>query len=215
MEGSTFVTDSEVITYINTSMAELHDILIQKFEDYYVSSATYTLPDDNPGALPTNFYKVLGVDLETSGSTYRLRRYTFQERNMFNSPLVLAGRPTNALYSIQGGEIKFIPADTASGTITLHYVPDPQQFASDGTDDSVRLVSKAPQVALGYEEYIVIDSAIKCLVKEESDVKIHLAQKEQLRRRIEEAAGRRDAGEPMAISDVTTGTHHDIIINWL
>ena len=64
MEGSTFVTDAEVRSYINVAMAELHDILVQKYEDYYVSETTYTLPiADNKGTLPDAFYKALGVDL--------------------------------------------------------------------------------------------------------------------------------------------------------
>ena len=47
MEGSTFVTDAEVIGYINVAMAEMHDILVTRYEDYYVESKQYTLPADN------------------------------------------------------------------------------------------------------------------------------------------------------------------------
>ena len=40
MEGSTFVSDAEIVDYINVAMAEVHDILVTKFEDYYVSTQT-------------------------------------------------------------------------------------------------------------------------------------------------------------------------------
>ena len=88
----------------------------------------------------------------------------------------------------------------------MFYVPEADQFATAGGDDSDQLKTNNRAVAPGYEEYIVIDAAIKCLLKEEADVTIHLVQRESARRRIEEAAGKRDAGEPYAISDVTTGT---------
>ena len=207
MEGSTFVTDVEVIGYINVAMSEVHDILVSRYEDYYVSSEPYTLPASNPGTLPATFYKALGVDFDSGGTTYRLRRFSFQERNKLNSPSMVAGRIADTLYAIQGAEIKFIPAPTVSGTATLWYVPEAQQFDSSGSGFmSVTIVTKAPAVAFGYEEYVVVDAAIKCLQKEESDVQILLVQKQQLKERIENAASNRDQGEPARITDSRAGT---------
>tara|TARA_R110001583_G_scaffold7573_2_gene37427 strand:- start:1196 stop:1858 length:663 start_codon:yes stop_codon:yes gene_type:complete len=213
MEGSTFVSDTEVIGYINVAMAEIHDILVDRYEDYYVESKQYTLPADNPGALPLSagsdkpFYKALGVDFNTGGTTYRLRRFSFQERNVYNSPAMVAGRVTNTLYAIQGAEIKFIPSPTVSGTATLWYVPEAQQFSTTESEYMAKTIqSKAPAVAFGYEEYVVVDAAIKCLQKEESDVQMLMVQKQQLKERIENAASNRDQGEPTAITDSRAGT---------
>jgi len=209
MENSTFVTEPEIRSYINVAMAELHDILVQKFEDYYIdSSTTYTLPiSGNKGTLPDSFYKMLGVDFAAGGSTYRVRPYKFQERNMYGKVATFSGIANNLTYHVQGNEIHFKPADALpSGIITIHFVPQADQFATDGSTDSEQLSLNNRAIAPGYEEYIVIDAAIKCLLKEESDVSVHMAQRESARRRIEEAAGKRDAGEPYAISDVTTGT---------
>ena len=218
MEGSTFVSDAEVITYINVAMAEMHDILVQRYEDYYVNTEVFTMPIGTEGVddvLPTDFYKALGVDFELGGTTYRLRRFSFQERNQFNSPAVVAGRVTNTLYQIRDNLIKFIPNPTVSGTVTLFYVPESQQFATDGTDDAVMVVTKAPQVARGYEEYVVVSAAINCLQKEESDIQILLVQKQQLKERIENAATNRDQGESTAITDVRKGTFLRDYINWV
>ena len=218
MEGSTFVSDAEVITYINVAMAEMHDILVQRYEDYYVNTQSYTLPiavEGTDDLLPEDFYKVLGVDFDVGGTTYRLRRFSFQERNQYNSPAVVAGRVTNTLYQVRDKLIKFIPTPTVSGTVTMFYVPESQQFATDGSDDAVQIVAKAPQVAFGYEEYVVVDAAIKCLQKEESDVQILLVQKQQLKDRIENAATNRDQGESVAITDVRKGTFLRDYINWV
>ena len=208
MEGSTFVTDAEIRSYINVAVAELHDILVQKYEDYYVAEATYTLPiADNKGTLPDKFYKMLGVDFTTSGNTFRVRPYKFQERNMYGNSSTSGGMANRLSYNVQGNEIHFRPADALpSGTVTIYYVPQADQWATNGSEDSEALSAQNRAVAPGYEEYIVIDAAIKCLLKEEADVTVHLVQRESARRRIEEAAGKRDAGEPYAISDVTTGT---------
>ena len=216
MEGSTFVTDAEVIAYINVAMAEMHDILVSRYEDYYVSSESYTLPADNPGTLPATFYKALGVDFDSGGTTYRLRRFSFQERNKLNSPSVVAGRIADTLYSIQGNQIKFIPAPTVSGTVTLYFVPEAQQFSTSESEYMDKTVAnKAPAVAFGYEEYVVIDAAIKCLQKEESDVQILLVQKQQLKERIENAASNRDQGEPARITDSRTGTFRRDLSRWV
>ena len=211
MVGSTFVSDAEIVDYINVAMAELHDILVTKFEDYYVKdssespkSGDYNLPADNPGTLPTDFYKALGVDLTVGGVTYRLKPYSFQERTTYNSPGIIAATITNTMYHIQGDKIKFIPDPTVSGTAKLHYVPEAARFDASSTSATIRSI--APQVASGYDEYVVIDAAIKCLQKEESDVQVLLVQKQQQIQRIEQAAGKRDAGESYAITDVSVGT---------
>ena len=96
--------------------------------------------------------------------------------------------------------------------MTLHYVPEAQRFSSGST--SATIVSLAPAIANGYEEYVVVDAAIKCLLKEESDVQPHMVYKEQLRKRLEAAAGNRDAGESYKISDVNTGVYLEDYVNY-
>lgn len=56
----------------------------------------------------------------------------------------------------------------------------------------------------GWEEYIVIDAAIKCLIKEESDISALELQKAQMLKRIEAMASNRDSGRPDRIADVNT-----------
>ena len=60
----------------------------------------------------------------------------------------------------------------------------------------------------------MVDAAIKCLLKEESDTQPHMIYKEQLRKRIESAAGNRDAGESYRISDVNTGVYLEDYVNY-
>lgn len=54
----------------------------------------------------------------------------------------------------------------------------------------------------GWEEYIVVDAAIKCLTKEESETAVLERDKAFLLKRIEAMASNRDAGKPEKITDV-------------
>ena len=54
----------------------------------------------------------------------------------------------------------------------------------------------------GWDEYVIIDSAIKILIKEEADVTALLLQKNQMRERIITESQNRDAGEPQTVTDV-------------
>jgi hypothetical protein len=54
----------------------------------------------------------------------------------------------------------------------------------------------------GWEEYIVVDAAIKMLNKEESDVGVLSKEKDRLVLRITAASANRDIAEPEPIADV-------------
>ena len=98
--------------------------------------------------------------------------------------------------------------------MTLHYAPECQQYDTGGSDDTSQTVkAKNKNVSVAYTGYLVVSAAIKCLMKEESDVRMLLAEKADIQKRIENAAPRKDAGHPHKIVDVTVGTHADTFIN--
>jgi hypothetical protein len=82
----------------------------------------------------------------------------------------------------------------AAGTqFTLYYIPACPVLASDSdTFDGVN----------GWDEYIVIDAAIKAKVKEESDISELMAAKSAIMKRIEDSAPNRDAGMGGRVVDV-------------
>ena len=197
MESSSFVTDAEIRIWINSALAELHDLMVMAFEDYYVEEHTpYALPGTGSFDLPNDFYKALGVDFTSGGITTTVRPYAFAERNMYRSNAALVSGGIGAVrYSIQGNKIKFLPEGTPSGTAVLHYIPECQQFA-DGEDDT-ELQSKAKSAAIGYQDYLVVSAAVKCAML--------MIEKGDLRQRIERAATTKDAGSPHRIVDSSVG----------
>jgi len=202
MEQSTFVTDSELNSYINASVAELHDILVQAYgEDYFIKTATFvTVPGTDSYSLLTSvpdndLYKMRGVDAKLdTNDFYTLKRFNFNERNKFKHDGVWSYLGITAVrYRLVGDNLIFTPKPDTAVTVKLWYIPKAPKLVLDAdTYNDINL----------YTEYVVVDAAIKMLTKEESDASVFIAQKAELKKRISEASSNRDAGEGDSIQDV-------------
>lgn len=206
--NSQFISDAELTSYINQSYFELYDILVQTYgDDYYVAppvtfttdgtSARYALPDGTLYSSAPALYKLLAVDLQilpgSAASYVAIKRFSITERNRFAVPnFQNFYGVTNLRYRLSGNSIWFTPVPVAGQTIQLLYIPRMTQLAAGS--DVVDGIS-------GWTEYIIIDAAIKCMQKEESDVSVLMAQKQAMLERIEAAANNRDAGQPSTVSD--------------
>lgn len=202
MQNSNFVGDDELKNYINNSISELHDIMIQAYEsDYYINEVTFqTTKDQESYDLSTvipadDLYKLRGVDAKLNKSDfYTLQPFMFNERNRnqnFGAWSYLG--LSNVRYRLVGNTIRFTPIPDDNIEIRLWYIPTAQNLIND--TDTLRDLNN-------FSEYIIVDAAIKMLQKEESDVTVLMAQKVALKRRIEEAANNRDAGMGDSVSDV-------------
>lgn len=197
--NSTFIKEPELEQYINDSITELYDVLVQKFgSDYYIKDFEFqTVQGVRDYDLPADFYKLKGVDL-IRGQQDRdvtLKPFMFIERNkrsLFD----------NFRYRIVGSQISFLQPDT-SRSIRLWYVPISERLVDDSdTFDGIN----------GYEEYVIIDAAIKMLTKEESDTQVLMQQKMMMLQRIEEAADNRDEGQSDRVTDVRSIDLDDIYL---
>jgi hypothetical protein len=206
MQNSLFVTDTELDLYINNSAWELYDIVVSKFEDQFVYTDSITgLPPEyaitdvaqNWFTLPANFYKLRGVDRQqdsNSDSWFTLSKWNFAERNNFldRGVRALYGVAT-ASYRVLGQKVTILPQSDSAGTYRLWYIPKMTTLTSGvDLDASIEM----------WSEYIVVDAAMKCLIKEESDTSMLMAVKQALLQRIESMAANRDAGSPEKIADV-------------
>jgi len=195
MEGSQFVTDSELTNYVNASAAELYDLLVSRFEDYYIDDTVLTVANGaDTLTLPTDFYKLKGVDWAVGDGTYEtVRSFQFVQRNETFDPGL--GTLPRMRYRVLGSTLKFSPIEYAAGTYRLWYIPRFTALVDDtDTFDGIN----------GWTEYVVVDCAIKMLNKEESDSRAFVEQKQKLLDRIEAMAVGRDSGEPQTIIDMST-----------
>tara|TARA_R110000744_G_C19227579_1_gene547798 strand:+ start:253 stop:945 length:693 start_codon:yes stop_codon:yes gene_type:complete len=200
-----FFSDAEINDYVNTGLGELHDLLVSKFEDYYISSISFNLVADTPDYTFEsiglgNMYKLMGIDLKQGAETVRVPRYSFQERNSFKSSQALYSDRghTNHRYNMSGNTINFIPTPLSTEEATVWYVPTYKKLLndSDSVDDNI---------ASNWEDYAVYTAAIRMRQKEETSTTSLSKEQEKLAFRIEESARNRDAGEPMGITDEDMG----------
>lgn len=203
MVNSQFITDATFNNYINASCQQLYEKMIEAYgSDYWVQSP-FTITTDGVNdqfALPTDFFKLLGTDLQisTTGNAasgwVTLWRFNFAQRNQYTLPNIqsLWGR-TNLKYKLVGGNIWFIPLPMAAINLRLWYAPRFTPLASDSdVFDGIN----------GWEEWVINDSAMKAGVKEETDISglqaLQAVQEERLSHVIEN----RDAGSAPTTVDV-------------
>lgn len=204
--GNNFFTDAEINDYVNVGLGELHDLLVSKFEDYYVSSVSFSLVADQStysfsSISLSGFYKLLGVDAVQGSDTVRVKRFSFPDRNLYQSDSAIYSDKgyANYQYAIRGESVEFIPTPGSTDTIKLWYVPSYTKLSSDGATTS-------NSVELNWEEYAVLVAAIKMRQKEETSTGALERDLERITARIEEASRNRDVAEPFGITDEDTGT---------
>ena len=199
MENSTFVTDSELTEYINESAAEFRDLLIEnECSEFFMTSATFSTSSGTAGySLASDFYELHKVVIDLGGpQNYSLKPYPADEHGEAKSGSswgwIAGGRLPR--YRVVGSSLYFSPIPSGVFSVTYYYTPAQTRLSSGS--DTVDGVN-------GWEEWIVIDSAIKCLAKEESDVSYLMAQREKIEQRIARHAGRRDKSNGDRIRDVS------------
>lgn len=180
-----FVTDATLNQWINDSISELYDLLLQASEDWYVVSTpvTVTSPASSFSA-PAGMIRFHGLDRDIGGGKYEpIKRGVFRERLTY----------TERRYVLTKQTLLLFPATSAPGSYVAWYTPAFTTLAADG--DSFDGVN-------GWEEYVVVDVAMKARVKGEEEAGDLMTAKALLRGRIQTMAGTRDASEPPRIVDV-------------
>lgn len=201
MVNSQFVTDNELTGYINASIAELRGLLIQKYGDNYFAAPPVTFQTDGTSQrydLPDDLFKLMGVDLNLSSSPdgyVTLRKAMFRDRNKWAVPNTQTFYgPINLRYDLVGNQVMFFPIPQGGQTVRLWYVPK-----------IVYLVNPSDTIDgyNGWEEYVIVDTCIKTLLKEESTETAQMfgMQKASIVARIESEAENRDQGSPPTVID--------------
>ncbi len=208
--NSEFLTEDEWNYNINQSMKRLYDLLIQKFgEKYFLAPALqfsttgsqqYPLPDGlNYSGAPA-LYKIAGVDAGINASQnqwFTLPRFNWIDRNKY-STLQIAGT-IQSIYDLAycefGNSLFFISPPTTAQTIQLWYVPIVTELLQD-TD-------MMPFSISGWSELVIVDAAIKALIKEESydQASALIGERAELLERIQTTAANRDVGQPNTVSN--------------
>lgn len=201
MENSDFVSTTEVDNYINDSYEELWDLLVATYgSEYFVQVACGTTTADCSAMdLPEDFYKLVAVFWDRSSTDKpKLRPFAFGDWAYDPSARWDNCTPR---YRLAANSLIFDPKPATEESMELWYVPQCERLTST---TSTLEVGARP-----WHEYIVIDAAIKCLMKEESDVSALQAAKGGMILRIQHAAPPRDVGEAPTIVDARGADDED------
>ena len=206
MVNSTFITDAEINQFINDAIAELYDLLMQKFGDDYFTVAApegsfvsgqldYPLPDD--------FLKEIGVDLKIDSQNWvTLKPFMFVERNKYNTLLSRGSLAySSTYYKLVGNNLQFTQIPGNNTKFRLWYIPyQPVLVADSDTFDGFN----------GWEKYPEIVASITCLNKEESDTTGLERELARIIKRVEDASQNRQAGMGYRVTDVRNITNDEI-----
>ncbi len=189
MEFANTSTDPEWLSMINSSLAELYEILISKKDaGYFETELEFEITEGSTQTYPSDFKEMVSLD-HLVGSTYHaVRRYTKNERNLSAYTV-----PTARRYRLTQSAIKFLPEAAATGTYRMFYIP--RYTPATALADSIGELELD-----NWHEYAVVDCAIKFLTKQETDCMVFLDQKQRLLDRITRSAASRDAGEPYRLN---------------
>lgn len=194
-ENDTHIGDDELTRYINSSIAELYDLLISAYgmdyfyKEYSVPTVSGLIP------LPDDFYQLMGVDLFlSSNNPLNLRQYNFAERNKYkNGVFPYTQNSTNYRYRLLGNNLSIVPDPPSSLPVTIHYVPKATYLEADSDEfDGYN----------GWEEYVIVNAAIAMLAKEESDTARLDMELGKLQDRISSISNGRNQGEPQSVIDI-------------
>lgn len=156
LENTDFVTDAELTGWLNSSAGELWDALVTAYEGYAEASKTYTADGSNALAMPIDFLKADGLDLEISPSPAGLRtslkRIAWSDRNKHQWP-TWSLWPTH--YALKGESIYLFPTPPSGKTITLWYVPRATPLAASGTIQILAAISAGHSITINGRTFVM------------------------------------------------------------
>lgn len=197
MEGSGFVKDPELKSYLSTAWAEHYSYLVQSGGRYFEKTQTIASADlqtagdnsDSGGSyveIPDDYLSTIGVDRKEGEHWYELEESMTQERNLMSwADLSRAG-----WWATINERLYLYPAPSSGQTYRHVYIPQPQQL--DSVDDTVKLNVVTPDG----EAFLIWSVVADVLAKEESDTGHAVTHRERARERVQEWASLRALHNP-------------------
>lgn len=199
MEDSDFVSDDEVLEYINQERAELTwHLRLNEGQPHAFSSVdipvvagtvSYTI-----ATYASDFWELLGAKCVIGGVAREMEPFMEAERSSLQNTQLVVPYTSTPRYRISGNTIDVLPS-TQTFTMTLRYVPCALRMT----------LGVVPQDSMdgynGYELACIYGAVATCLAKEESDPSFYEQRKAAIYRLIDAMAAQRDAGHPERVTD--------------
>ena len=205
--GSTFVTDAEILAWLDVEYGNLYDMVLKACEGYVHKSATLAITSAQYVALPTDFYRLLRVEVVNGVHRASLPRCDPAE---IRGNLMVNGQ---LKYCLMGTDLWFNRTPIISGTMELWYAPTPAtlilaEAAEDEVDsdtvaeDETSIDELESWVQSGWEELMVMGCVWRINLKAAEDVSGILQAIAITAKGVQSSLVPRDFGEAPHIRDV-------------
>ena len=187
-EGSADITTTLLNSTINSAIAEVYDLLVARWADYYVTRANLsTVVGVDTVTLPSDFYKLRKVEIVDSSSPSGYRSLHPMDLSVSHAVGTTVWRK-GYRYRLEAGTLVLMPTPVAVETLRIFYIAyAPVLVADADTWDTINQ----------YDELVVQTALLKCKQREElptDDIEREIV---RLTMRIRSAADGRDATMPM------------------
>lgn len=186
-----FVTSAEVDRNINQSIKAWRDMIIEnRGQEFFSDFTDLVLTGAGSYALPTDCYQLLSVTLVYGGEYTALRPYNMGD----GASLANIKGNVPMRYRLTGGNmITIVPLQSTGYTLSITYVPHFTDLSADG--DTVEVYN-------GWDEWFILDAAMKILEKENTDTSQLFVRKQEAEMRIIAQASFGDRGFPEGVTEV-------------
>lgn len=194
-QNTNAVSDAEITVFINTALATLRDIIIGADEDFEISSQSYTSTGSEFFDLPADFYQLRGVDYVVSSTeSHTLTPFSFTERNKNRNVNALYRFNTFSSYSyhLVGTQLQIIPTPASGVAFKMWYIPNYTALSGSDTFNFYN----------GWDEFVVMDAAIKVATKVEDDPSPFIRERTVHATRIKSAATSRNHSISETVTDI-------------
>ena len=187
-----FVKLPEIVEIINEGAADLHELITDAYQDYFLTSTNLSVANsDRSVLLPDDFLKLRKLFMFDGADRYELTPMNLDE---------LAGTSTTSTvsyprYKLGGNSLHFSNGFDSARTLELWYIKRFKKI----TDNKETLT---PEIPDGFERYIVGYAAAYILGKEESDPSIAIMAMDRAKAQIFSVVHNRDASGPSTVRDV-------------
>lgn len=205
IENSQHISDTELTRYINQSIAALYALIVEMDEDEFAAEATWTVTAgtvestisyvEDAVDVPVSIYKLLSVDVvDGDGRKWPVQRFSLRDRTWLEDTTLPTGQIRPTRYRLRGiSNLIWAPPFESDTQVRVTYIPSPTDLSADSDEYDGRV---------GWEEWVILDSAIKCMIKEESDDSQLVRERQLAEARIRQQIAIRDRGEAQRIRNV-------------
>lgn len=199
LRRSATLTEAIRTSFINSGIAEVHDLIAKHNPDFLVTSSdVVTVSGTATVALPGTLYKLRRVDLIEGGVATRLRQFQIDEETYIaeGSAWDSGGTTGRYRYMLQAANIRLVPVPAGVDTLRLWFIPH-----------AVKLVTGADTYnGVNGHEDLVYEHALRLMkARDRMDTSVHDQAIARLEKRLLSALEARDQSEPEYLPDLRRG----------